>query len=141
MTRHGRLRYIANGVDRSVPESGRDRVRNDLTDSAARPGHLIRSMLALLPAYAGVALLLPGSPAFRAAALVLAVLLALVDSFAFLAMNTRRRQAQRFLAEDRPIALPGDETPVELWLWIQRRQDRRVLPIGGWRAYKQSPRR
>jgi hypothetical protein len=49
--------------------------------------------------YAGVALLLPGSPAFRAAALVLAVVLALVDSFAFIAMNTQRRPAQRYRAE------------------------------------------
>jgi hypothetical protein len=39
-------------------------------------------MLAFLAVYAGVALLPPGSPAFRAAALVLAVVLALVDSFA-----------------------------------------------------------
>jgi Family of unknown function (DUF5313) len=109
MTRPGPLRDDADSVDRSAPESGRDRVRNDLTGSAARPGHLIRSMIALLPAYAGVALLLPGSPAFRAAVLVLAVVLALVDSFAFLAANTRRRPAQRYRAENRRLALPGDE--------------------------------
>jgi|SRR3954471_2491035 hypothetical protein len=100
MTRPGRLRYIANGVDRPLPESIGDRTRNDLTSSAATPGHLIRSMLAFLAVYAGVALLLPGSPAFRAAALVLAVALALVDSFAFIAMNTQRRPAQRYRAED-----------------------------------------
>jgi hypothetical protein len=88
MTRTGPLRDDADSVDRSLPESGRDWVRNDLTGSAATPGHLIRSMIALLPAYAGIALLLPGSPALRAAALVLAVLLALVDSLAFIAMNT-----------------------------------------------------
>ena len=69
MTRPGRLRYIADGVGRPLPESIGDRIRNDLTGSAATPGHLIRSMLAFLPMYAGVALLLPGSPAFRAAAL------------------------------------------------------------------------
>ncbi|MCW2689296.1 MAG: rane protein [Mycobacterium sp.] len=101
MTLPGRLRYIANGVDRPLPENTLDQIRNDLTGSAATPGHLIRSMLALLPAYAGVALLLPGSPAFRAAALVLAVVLALVDSFAFVAMNTQRRPAPRYPAEDR----------------------------------------
>ena len=104
MTRPGRLRYIANGVGRPLPESIRDRIRNDLTGSAATPGHLIRSMLAFLAVYAGVALLLPGSPAFRAAALVLAGLLALVDSRAFIAMNTRRRPAQRYRAEDRENA-------------------------------------
>jgi hypothetical protein len=87
MTRSGRLRPL--------PESLRDRIRNDLNSSAATPGHLMRSMLAFLAVYAGVALLLPGSPAFRAAALVLAVVLALVDSFAFIAMNTQRRSARR----------------------------------------------
>ena len=92
MTRSGRLRPL--------PESLRDRIRNDLKGSAATPGHLMRSMLAFLAVYAGVALLLPGSPAFRAAALVLAVVLALVDSFAFIAMNTQRRPAQRYRAED-----------------------------------------
>jgi hypothetical protein len=74
MTRPGRLRYIANGVGRPLPESIRDRIRNDLTGSAATPGHLMRSMIAFLAVYAGVALLLlAGSPAIRAAALVLAV--------------------------------------------------------------------
>jgi hypothetical protein len=92
MTRPGRLRPL--------PESLRDRIRNDLNSSAATPGHLIRSMLAFLAVYAGVALLLPGSPTFRAAALVLAVVLALVDSFAFIAMNTQRRPAQRYRVED-----------------------------------------
>jgi len=79
MTRTGPLRYIANSVGPPLPENIRDQVRNDLTGSAATPGHLIRSMIAFLPVYAGVALLL--SPlVLRAAALVLAVLLALVDS-------------------------------------------------------------
>jgi Family of unknown function (DUF5313) len=100
MTRLGLPRRIANGVGRPLPESIGDRIRNDLTGSAATPGHLIRSMLAFLAVYAGVALLLPGSPAFRAAALVLAVALALVDSFALVAMNTQRRPAQRYRAED-----------------------------------------
>jgi hypothetical protein len=59
-----------------------------------------KTVLAFLPVYAGVALVLPGSVALRAAALVLSVLLALVDSFAFIAMNTRRRRAQRYLPED-----------------------------------------
>jgi Family of unknown function (DUF5313) len=95
MTRPGPARDDADSVDRSLPES-----IGDPTDSAATPRHLISSMIALLPAYAGVALVLPGSPALRAAALVLAVLLALVDSFAFMAMNTRRRPAQRYLPEN-----------------------------------------
>jgi hypothetical protein len=99
MTRPGHLRYIANGVGRPLPESIDDRIRNDLT--GATPGHLIRSMLAFLAVYAGVALLvLPGSPAIRAAALVLAAVLALVDSFGFIAMTTQRRPAQRDRAED-----------------------------------------
>jgi hypothetical protein len=100
MTRTGRLRNIANGVGRPLPESIRYRIRNDLAGSAATPGHLMRWMLAFL-VYAGIALLLlPGSPAIRAAALVLAVVLALVDSFAYIAMNTQRRPAQRYRAED-----------------------------------------
>ena len=107
MTRPGRLRNIANGVGRPLPESIRDRIRNDLTSSAATPGHLVRSMLAFLAVYAGVALLLPGSPAIRAAALVLAAVWALVDSFAFIAMNTQRRPAQRYRAEDQGNARSG----------------------------------
>jgi hypothetical protein len=92
MTRPGRLRPL--------PESLRDRIRNELNSGAATPGRLMRSMLAFLAVYAGVALLLPGSPAFRAAALVLAVVLALVDSLACIAMDTQRRPAQRYRAED-----------------------------------------
>ena len=107
MTRPGSLRYVADGVGRPLPESIRDRIRNDLTSSAATPGHLVRSMLAFLAVYAGVALLLPGSPAIRAAALVLAAVLALVDSFAFIAMNTQRRPAQRYRAEDQGNARSG----------------------------------
>ena len=108
MTRPGSLRYVADGVGRPLPESIRDRIRNDLTSSAATPGHLVRSLLAFLAVYAGVALLLlPGSPAIRAAALVLAVVLALVDSFAFIAMNTQRRPAQRYRAEDQGNARSG----------------------------------
>jgi hypothetical protein len=103
MTRPGRLCPL--------PESLRDRIRNDLNSSAATPGHIMRSMLAFLAVYAGVALLLPGSPAFRAAALVLAVVLALVDSFAFIAMNAQRRPAQRYPAEDLEMqAAPVDTT-------------------------------
>jgi hypothetical protein len=37
MTRTGPLRYIANGVGPPLPESIGDRVRNDLTGSAATP--------------------------------------------------------------------------------------------------------
>ena len=108
MTRPGSLRYVADGVGRPLPESIRDRIRNDLTSSAATPGHLVRSILAFLAVYAGVALLLlPGSPAIRAAALVLAVVWALVDSFAFIAMNTQRRPAQRYRAEDQGNARSG----------------------------------
>ena len=107
MTRPGSLRYVADGVGRPLPESIRDRIRNDLTSSAATPGHLVRSMLAFLAVYAGVALLLPGSPAIRAAALVLAAVWALVDSFAFIAMNTQRRPAQRYRAEDQGNARSG----------------------------------
>jgi hypothetical protein len=39
MTRPGRLRDIANGVGRPLPESIGDRIRNDLTGSAVTPGH------------------------------------------------------------------------------------------------------
>jgi Family of unknown function (DUF5313) len=98
MTRPGPLRDAAASVDLSLPESMGDRVQNDLTGSTATPGCLIRSITAFLPAYAAVALVLPGSPAFRGAALVLAALLALVDSFAFIALS--RHLAQRYGAED-----------------------------------------
>jgi hypothetical protein len=98
MIRPGPRRDDADSVDRSLPESIREWVRNDPTGGTATPGHLIHSMTAFLPAYAAVALVLPGSPAFRAAALVLAVLLALVDSYAFIALS--RHPARRYRAED-----------------------------------------
>jgi hypothetical protein len=101
MTGLGPLRDDADNVDRSFLESFRDWVRNDLTGSTATPGHLIRSMIAFLPAYVVVALLL-SPPVLRAAVLVLAVLLALVDSFAFIALS--RRLAQRCGAEVRENA-------------------------------------
>jgi hypothetical protein len=69
-----------------------------VTGSAATPGHFMSSMTAFLPTYAGVALVLPWSPAHRAAALVPAVLLAVVDSFASLAIS--RRLAQRHRARN-----------------------------------------
>ena len=96
MTRPGPFRGDAYS-DRSLRESIRDWVRNGLTGSAATP-HFIYSMTAFLPVYAGVALVLPGSPAHRAAALVLAVLLALADSLAFIAIS--RRPVQRYRVED-----------------------------------------
>jgi hypothetical protein len=74
-----------------LPENIGDRIRNDQTGSAATPGHLIRSMLAFLAAYAGVGPLLPGS----LAALVLAVLLALADSLVFIAVSRRLDQQRR----------------------------------------------
>jgi hypothetical protein len=101
MTGLGPLRDDADSVDRSFLESFRDWVRNGLTGSTATPGHLIRSMIAFLPAYVVVALLL-SPPVLRVAVLVLAVLLALVDSFAFIALS--RRLAQRCGAEDRENA-------------------------------------
>jgi hypothetical protein len=97
----GPLRYIVNSVGPPLPENICDQVRNDLTGSTATPGHLIRSMIAFLPVYVVVALLL-SPPVLRAAVLVLAVLLALVDSFAFIALS--RRLAQRCCAEDRENA-------------------------------------
>lgn len=98
MTRPGPLRDDAYSVDRSLAESIRDWVRNYLSGSAATPRRVVRSMTAFLPAYAGVALALPGSPAHRAAATVLATLLALFDLFAFIAID--RRLAQHYRAED-----------------------------------------
>jgi Family of unknown function (DUF5313) len=98
MTRPGHLRYIANGVGRPLPESIGDRIRNNLTGSAATPAHLIRSMIPFLAVYAGFALLLPGSLALRVVALVLAVVLALVDSLVFIAIS--RRLDQHCRAED-----------------------------------------
>ena len=118
MTRPGHLRYIANGVGRPLPESIGDRIRNNLTGSVATPGQLIRSMIPFLAVYAGVALLLlQGSPAFRAAALVLAVVLALVDSLVFIAIS--RPLDQHCRAEDlhenvnreKNVSSPESSTP------------------------------
>jgi len=117
MTRPGHLRYIADAVGRPLPESIGDRIRNDLTGGAARPGHLIRPMILFLAVYAGVALLLPGSLALRVVALVLAVVLALVDSLVFIAISPRLDQHCR--AEDlhenvnreKNVSSPESSTP------------------------------
>jgi hypothetical protein len=75
-------------------------------------------MIAFLAVYAGLALLLlPGSPAFRAAALMLAVVLALVDSFVFVAVSTKRRPAQQQKRWKAPVA--------------RERQSRVVMTLAG----------
>jgi hypothetical protein len=74
--------------------------RNNPTGGPAMPRHLIRSVIAFRQVDAGVALLLPGSLALRGAALVLAVLLALVDSSGFIAMNARRRPRSALPSQD-----------------------------------------
>jgi hypothetical protein len=98
-TAPGPLRYISYSFGRKLPESMQDWVRNDLTGEAAIPRHLFRSMVPLLPIFTA-ALFLPGPPVVRTSTILLAVLLALIYSFAFMDMNRRRRLSQHGLPED-----------------------------------------
>jgi hypothetical protein len=78
----------------------REWVRNDLTGNFAIPRHLFRSMIPFLPVFAGIFLLLPGSPVLRGSAVLLPLILALIYSFAFMPMNRRRRLTLHGLSED-----------------------------------------
>ena len=77
----------------------RDWVRNDLTGDHAVVRHLVRSMEPFQPIFAA-GLVVPGALALRSACVLLAVILALIYSFAFMDMNRRRRLSQHGFPED-----------------------------------------
>ncbi len=91
MTHPGPLRYITYSFGRALPADMRDWVRNDLTGDHAIARHMFRAMVPFLPVFVAIGLLLPGSVALRIAAVALAVILALIYSFAFMDLNRQRR--------------------------------------------------
>ena len=99
-TRPGPLQYITYCYGRSLPDSMRDWVRNDLTGDTATLRHLIRALVPYLPGSVGVFFLLPGPLWLRGAAALLPLLLALDYSCAFRPMDRRRRLEQAGLPED-----------------------------------------
>ncbi len=99
MNRPGPLRYIAYSFGRKLPDDLHDWVRNDLTGDHAVARHLFRSMVPFLPIFVA-GLLVPGPLVLRAACVLLAVILALIYSFAFMDMNRRRRLSQHGFSED-----------------------------------------
>jgi hypothetical protein len=99
MTRPGPLRYIAYSFGRTLPDSMREWVRNDLTGEHAILRHLLRSMVPFLPVFVGIFVFLPGPVALRTGAVALGVILALIYSFAFMDLNRSRRLSQHGLPE------------------------------------------
>jgi hypothetical protein len=98
--RPGPLRYIGYTFGRKLPDSMREWVRNDLTGEAALPRHLFRSMVPFIPVFAAALLLPPGPLVLRGACVLLALILALIYSFAFMDMNRRRRLTQHGFSGD-----------------------------------------
>jgi Flp pilus assembly protein TadB len=99
MNRPGALRYVAYSFGRKLPDGMRDWVRNDLTGEHALARHLFRSMVPFLPVFVA-GLLVPGPLVLRVACVLLALILALIYSFAFMDMNRRRRLSQHGFPED-----------------------------------------
>ena len=99
MNRPGLMRYVAYSFGGKLPDDMRDWVRNDLTGDHAVVRHLVRSMVPFLPVFAA-GLLVPGALALRSACVLLAVILGLIYSFAFMDMNRRRRLSQHGFPED-----------------------------------------
>ena len=99
MNRPGLMRYVGYSFGGKLPDNMRDWVRNDLTGDHAVVRHLARSMVPFLPIFAA-GLVVPGALALRSACVLLAVILALIYSFAFMDMNRRRRLSQHGIPED-----------------------------------------
>jgi hypothetical protein len=91
--------YVAYSFGRPLPADTLEWVRNDLTGDHAVARHLFRSMVPFLPLFVA-GLLVPGVLPLRAASVLLAVILGLIYSFAFMDMNRRRRLLQHGLPAD-----------------------------------------
>ncbi|WP_315772121.1 DUF5313 family protein [Rhodococcoides kroppenstedtii] len=93
------VQWLGYSVGRTLPPELQGWVRNDLIGDAAVPRHLLRSMVPFLPIFLAF-LLFPGELWLRGAMILLAVLLALFYSLAYMEPNRRRRLAAHGLSPD-----------------------------------------
>lgn len=97
--RPGPLRWIGYAFGRRLPDSMRDWVRDDLTGDYAGARHVVRGIVPFTPLFAAF-LLFPGELWLRGAMVLLALLLAMFYTVAFMPMNRAHRLAKHGLPVD-----------------------------------------
>ncbi|MBH0776888.1 DUF5313 family protein [Nocardia bovistercoris] len=91
--------WIGYAFGRRLPDSLRDWVREDLTGRYATARHIVRGLVPFTPLFAAF-LLFPGELWLRGSMILLAVLLALFYTAAFLPMNRAHRLTAHGLPAD-----------------------------------------
>ncbi|WP_067654253.1 DUF5313 family protein [Nocardia harenae] len=97
--RPGPIRWIGYAFGRRLPDSMREWVRRDLTGRHAAARHVLRGLVPFTPLYAAF-LLFPGELWLRGAMVLLALLLALFYTVAFMPMNRAHRLAKHGFPPD-----------------------------------------
>ncbi|MFC8532192.1 DUF5313 family protein [Nocardia sp. NPDC057227] len=97
--RPGPIRWIGYAFGRRLPDSMRDWVRRDLTGDHAAARHVLRGMVPFTPLFAAF-LLFPGELWLRGSMVLLALLLALFYTVAFMPMNRAHRLAKHGFPQD-----------------------------------------
>ncbi|WP_159842643.1 DUF5313 family protein [Nocardia sp. CY41] len=97
--RPGPLQWIGYAFGRRLPDSMREWVRDDLTGRFAATRHVLRGMVPFTPLFAAF-LLFPGELWLRGAMILLALLLALFYTVAYMPMNRAHRLAKHGLPVD-----------------------------------------
>lgn len=93
------IQWIGYAFGRRLPDSMTDWVRNDLAGKHATTRHIVRGMIPFTPLFV-VFLLFPGELWLRGSMVLLAVLLALFYTAAFMPMNRAHRLAKHGLPAD-----------------------------------------
>ncbi|MEU7768267.1 DUF5313 family protein [Nocardia sp. NPDC049190] len=103
MTREPRrpnpVQWVGYAFGRRLPDSLREWVRNDLTGTHAATRHVLRGLVPFTPLFLAF-LLFPGELWLRGAMVLLALLLALFYTIAFMPMNRAHRLAKHGLPAD-----------------------------------------
>ncbi|BDU02094.1 DUF5313 family protein [Nocardia sputorum] len=97
--RPGPLQWIGYAFGRRLPDSMLEWVRDDLTGRFAATRHVLRGMVPFTPLFAAF-LLFPGELWLRGAMILLALLLALFYTVAYMPMNRAHRLAKHGLPAD-----------------------------------------
>ncbi|UGT60259.1 DUF5313 family protein [Nocardia asteroides] len=97
--RPGPIRWIGYAFGRRLPDSMRDWVRRDLTGDHAAARHVLRGIVPFTPLFAAF-LLFPGELWLRGSMVLLALLLALFYTVAFMPMNRAHRLAKHGFPQD-----------------------------------------
>ncbi|ASF09709.1 hypothetical protein NBRGN_081_00790 [Nocardia brasiliensis NBRC 14402] len=93
------IQWLGYALGRRLPDSMIDWVRRDLTGKHAVARHLVRGLIPFTPLFA-VFLLFPGELWLRGSMVLLALLLALFYTVAFMPMNRAHRLAKHGLPAD-----------------------------------------